>query len=170
MVDFRTSKKILVLGDSGRGNSTLSKNLSIKYNLKYIQLDDIFWKNKYTERRTDDEQIKLLKEMLTKEDNWIIEGSTRHLVSLCLESADCILHLSFKNIFIQWIYVLKRGFVRKDPLKESIDLCIHLFNKRYGLGNSRGKQSVRDMIKPFSEKVIELNSWEKINMLIDDKE
>lgn len=168
-MDISTCKRVVTLGDSGRGKSTLSKHLSGKYNLKYIELDDIFWLKKFTEKRTDEEQIGLLKDILAKENNWVIEGSTRHLVSLCLEQADCIIHLSFKNILIQWYYVLKRGFKRKDSLKESLNLCVHLFKKRYGLGNSKGKQSVRDMIKPFSEKVIELNSWEKINKLIDGK-
>ncbi|HRX44315.1 MAG TPA: hypothetical protein P5059_03645 [Candidatus Dojkabacteria bacterium] len=166
-MNINNCKKILVLGDSGRGKSTLSKKLSDKYNLRYIELDDIFWIKKFTKKRTDEEQIKLLKEILANEEDWIIEGSTRHLVSVCLEVADCILHLSFKNILMQWFYVLRRGFARKDSIKESLNLCIHLYKKRYGLGNSKGKESVRNMIKPFSEKVIELDSWEKINRIID---
>jgi len=169
-MDISTCKRILVLGDSGRGKSTLSKLLSEKYNLKYVELDDIFWVKKYTEKRTNEEQIDLLRKILGEEESWIIEGSTRHLVSQCLEPADCIIHLSFKNILIQWYYVFKRGFVRRDSLKDSFNLCIHLFKKRYGFGNSKGKQSFKDIIKPFSEKVMEINSWKKINRLIGERE
>jgi adenylate kinase family enzyme len=167
-MEIKNCKKFLILGDSGRGKSTLAQLLSKNLNIKNIELDDIFWVKKYSVRRTDEEQIELLQNILSKEDNWIIEGSTRHLVKECLKSADCILFLTFKNILSQWYHVFRRSYKRKDSLKETINLCIHLFKKRYGLGNSKGKQSLRERIEPYSEKTRKLNSWKEINSFVDN--
>jgi len=161
-------KKILIVGDAGRGKSTLAKNLSKKLGIKHFELDDIFWLKKYSIRRTNEEHIKLVMNLLDKESSWIIEGSTRHMVALCFDSADCIINLSFKNIFTQWNKIIKRNIKEKGSLKETYLFCVQVFKKRYGIGNSKGKKTIREMIIPYSDKVIELNSRKEIDNLIEN--
>jgi adenylate kinase family enzyme len=90
-MNVQNCKKILIVGDAGRGKSTLAKNLSQKLGIKHFELDDLFWLKKYSVKRTDDEQNKLVMDLLDKEYSWIIEGSTRHMVALCFDFADCII-------------------------------------------------------------------------------
>lgn len=156
-------KKFLIVGDAGRGKSTLAKKLSTKLNIKHFELDDIFWLEKYSIIRDKKEQIKLILDILNKESCWVIEGSTRYMVELCFDSADCIINLSFRSIFDQWYQIIKRNIQWKRSLKETVVFCIQVFKKRYGIGNSKGKIPVKEMLKPYSNKVIELDSWKKID-------
>ena len=42
-------KKILILGDAGRGKTTFAEKLSKKISIPYYSTDDFFWKVKFTE-------------------------------------------------------------------------------------------------------------------------
>jgi adenylate kinase family enzyme len=165
-MNIQNCKKILIVGDAGKGKSTLAKNLSQRLGIKHFELDDLFWLKKYSLRRTNEEQIKLVSDLLNKESSWVIEGSTRHMVALCFDSADCIINLSFKNIFHQWYQIIKRNIQDKRSLKETFLFCVQVFKKRYGIGNSKGKKTVKEMIMPYTDKVIELDSWKEIDSLI----
>lgn len=167
-MNIKDCKKILIVGDAGRGKSTLAKNLSKKLSIKHFELDDIFWLKKYSIKRTNEEHIKLIKDLLEKEKGWVIEGSTRHMVAQCFDSADCIINLSYPSIFNQWYHIIKRNIQRKKSFKETITFCIQVFKKRYGIGNSRGKTPIKEMLIPHSEKVITLNSWKEIDSFIEN--
>jgi len=51
-------KKILIVGDSGRGKSTFAKVLSQKLNIKQFSTDDFFWKVKYSQEANKQTSIK----------------------------------------------------------------------------------------------------------------
>jgi adenylate kinase family enzyme len=167
-MNIQNCKKILIVGDAGRGKSTLAKSLSKKLSIEHFELDDLFWLKKYSVKRTDEEHIRLVKNLLNKERDWIIEGSIRHMVALCFDSADCVIHLSFKSLFNQWYQIIKRNIQDKRPLKETYALCVQVFEKRYGIGKSKGKKTVKEMVMPYSTKLIELNSWKEIDNLLED--
>ncbi len=46
--DLGDIRRILIVGDSGRGKSTLAKSLSQKLNIKQYSTDDFFWKEKFS--------------------------------------------------------------------------------------------------------------------------
>lgn len=167
-MNISNCKRILIVGDSGRGKSTLANALSEKLNIKHVELDDLFWIEKYTKRRTDEEHIALVKDILSKEKVWIIEGSTRHMVNLCLDDADYIINLVYKSIFSQWFYIIKRDIKRGSKLKQTFILCKHLFYNRYKLGYCKDKITIMEMLTGYDSKVIELKSWKEINCFLKD--
>lgn len=167
-MDISKCKRILVVGDAGRGKSTLAKKLSVKLDLRHIELDAFFWVKKFTIRRDRDEQDEMVRKALKNEKEWVIEGTTRNMITLCVKSADCIFHLVYKDLPLQWFQIIKRGIRRKDSLKATFLLCKHVFNKKYGLGSSKGKKSIKKILNPYSQKVITLKSWKEINSFTEN--
>ncbi len=167
-MSIQNYNKILIVGDSGRGKTTLAKKLSRKLDIKYYELDNIFWIKKYTERRTDQEQISLVNKLIAKENMWIIEGTTRHMIEPCLSASDIIIHLTFKSIIEQWLYIIKRNIRSGTTLIETIELCKHVYQKRFGYGRNSTKRTVRELLRPYISKTVELRSWKEIEGFLKD--
>ena len=51
---FLLLKRINVVGTSGSGKSTFSKNIARKLNAPYIQLDELFWNPNWKESSDED--------------------------------------------------------------------------------------------------------------------
>lgn len=93
---IRNAKRILIVGDAGRGKTTLAKSLSEKLKMKHYSTDDFFWKIKFTvpnDRESSTEKITKIYD----EKNWIVEGATRHLITKGIEKADLIIYLGYKK-------------------------------------------------------------------------
>ena len=57
-------QKIYIIGPAGSGKTTLAKKLGKKYNLPILNLDDIFWKTKYTQENSPEQKQALLQKFL----------------------------------------------------------------------------------------------------------
>ncbi|NCS98843.1 hypothetical protein GW764_01515 [Candidatus Parcubacteria bacterium] len=160
-------KKIIIIGESGRGKSTLAKKLSQKTGIIHHQTDDFFWKVKYSESHPREEALEKIKYEY-KKDSWIIEGTTSWLIEPGLKKADLILFLHFKSIFHQWFSIILKSLKEKrENLRELFGLLKHVFYRRYGIGYSKGKIPQSKMIEPYKEKVIILDSFKKINDFLE---
>jgi adenylate kinase family enzyme len=155
--------KILIIGEAGRGKTTLAKKLSDKLNIPHFSTDDFFWEIKYTEPREKEHAKQLAIENYNKQ-SWIIEGTTQWLIKLGLEDSDIIIFLNFKSIFHQWFFIIKRHFSRKDEsLKSMLILLRHVFYKRFKLGYKKHSTTHRELIEPYRYKVKEFNSYKQID-------
>tara|TARA_B100000029_G_scaffold512514_1_gene609361 strand:+ start:9644 stop:9868 length:225 start_codon:yes stop_codon:yes gene_type:complete len=65
--------RINVLGTSGSGKSTFSKNLAEQLNIPYVQLDELFWKPNWTES-SDEEFFPKIEDALSP-DEWVLDGN-----------------------------------------------------------------------------------------------
>jgi adenylate kinase family enzyme len=108
--------RIRLVGGSGSGKSYLAPKLSSLLNIDFVSLDTLrydFSKNyKFSgkNRRSDDEFIRLVNEVVSK-DKWIIDGGYYFLTKNTYDSADIIIFLNpsfFKRLF----NTLKRFFKR----------------------------------------------------------
>ena len=121
------AKRIIIIGSSGGGKSTLARQLGDITGLPVIHLDKVFWNPGWVETPKDIWQEKV-KELL-KGEQWIIDGNYGGTMELRAEAADTIIYLDF-NRFICLYRVLKRriqnqGKTRPDMCegcKEKIDL------------------------------------------------
>ncbi len=157
-------KKIIIIGEAGRGKSTLAKKLSKKLNIPHFSTDDFYWETKFTIPRDKEKSLALINEQYAKNE-WIIEGTTQWLIKPALDDADMIIYLYFKNIWHQWFYISKRYFERKNThhREKLIPLLKHVFYKRYNLGYKKGAVTHTELIAPYENKVIRLSSFKQIN-------
>ena len=159
-------KKIIIIGDAGRGKTTLASRLSEKLGIKYYSTDDIYYEIKFTKPREKKEALDMVNKIY-KEDKWIVEGTSQWLLDSGLNLSDIIIYLKYNNIFSQWFTLLKRHFERKDEsFRKTLYLMRHVFYKRYGLFYKKGKLTHMEVIFPYKDKVIILSSFKDINNYI----
>lgn len=159
-------KRILIIGESGRGKSVLAHELSKKLSLPFYSTDDFFWKVKFSVPNEKEESVSKIKEVYASE-KWIVEGSSNHLFGPGLDSAEVIVNLVFGNMFQQWWSLIKRNKARKhESLKDLFNLIVYVTKKRLGIGNN--KEALKaELLKPYSDKIIVLKSFRQINSFLD---
>lgn len=81
-------RRILIIGNSGGGKSTLARRLGEKLDLPVVHLDVLFWKPGWIER-DDDEFRSRVAEALSA-DAWVCEGDFRASWDLRMPLADTI--------------------------------------------------------------------------------
>lgn len=159
--------KIIIIGDAGRGKSTLASALSKKLGIPHYSTDDYFYEIKFSKPRDKTQALDEISK-LYETKKWIVEGTTQWLLTPGLDRADKIIYLRHTNVFSQWYVLVKRFFSRKEEtFLELLGLMKHVLYKRYGLGYKKGKRTHSEVIAPYSEKVLTLSSFKEINTFLD---
>ena len=159
--------KIIIIGDAGRGKTTLASKLSEKLGVEYYSTDDFLYDIKYSVYRDKQKAINDISKIYDNE-KWIVEGSTNFLLQPGLSHADVIIYLKYRNIFSQWINIINRHFKRKDKnILRTLELMKHVFYKRFSLRYRKGQKTVSERINPYKHKVIILASFKEINNFIE---
>lgn len=163
---IKTSRRILILGDSGRGKTTLANKLSKNLDLPFYSTDDFFWKIKFTEPNSSQDMINKAKETSDLSE-WIIEGGSARMVNQIIDKADLIINLEFRNIFSQWYSIIKRNRTRdNESFMQLIDFLIYVARKRFNIGMI--KQKERDAIlEKHKNKLVRLSSYKEIDNLLN---
>ena len=156
-------KRILIVGDSGRGKSTLAKKLSEKLDIKHHSTDDFFWKVKFTVATDKATSIRNISKIYDQE-SWIVEGSTRSLIQEGIEKSDQIIHLIHPSLVSQFWTLFKRKLKRNEETwMNLLGLYKHLIMKRFKFGEQKGKISLDEMLEPFIQKIVKLKSFKEID-------
>lgn len=164
--DISKYKKILVIGESGRGKSDLAYKLSKKLSLPFYSTDDFFWKVKFSEPNDKEESKNKIREVYITE-KWIMEGSSTHLFRLGLDSSEVIINLVFGNIFQQWWSLIQRNRTRKhESLKDLCKFIVYVTRKRFGIGNNKEELKAK-LLEPYVDKIIILKSFKEIDAFVD---
>ncbi len=158
--------KIIITGDACRGKSALATKMADKLGIPHYSTDDYFYEVKFTKIRDRQESIEQISKVYENQ-KWIVEGTTERLIAPGLDSADLIIHLQFKNIFYQWVLLLRRHLGRgNESFIGILELLRHAFYKRYSLGYRKGKVTVGEFIAPYKNKTITLSSFKEIDNFI----
>jgi len=156
-------KKILILGEAGRGKTTLGKKLSEKFNIPFHDTDDYFWKTKYTEPANKEESEIAVNKIYDTEE-WVMSGSTRRLIMYGIEKADVIFLLKFRNILYQYYFIIKRSISREEEkLIDLWNLLKHVTYKKYKKGYGSHTPPLEELVSEYKKKVIEFHSFKEIN-------
>lgn len=87
---LRTAKRVLVVGCSGGGKSTLSLKISESFDLEYFSYDrDVRWLPGW-QVRDRDEQRQIVAD-LVRRDRWVMDGTTVSTFDLRLPRADLLI-------------------------------------------------------------------------------
>jgi adenylate kinase family enzyme len=166
----RPLNRILIVGDAGRGKSSLASKISQKLGIPHYSTDNFYYEVKFSKLRDRQESIDAISRIFQNE-RWIVEGTTRHLILSGLDSADIIIHLRFKNIPTQWLVLIKRYIERSGEVTENLGgllkLMKHVLYKKYHLRHRKGKLTPTEIIEPHQHKVITLSSFKEIDRFID---
>ncbi len=161
--DISKYKRILIIGESGRGKSVLAHKLSKKLSLPFYSTDDFFWEIKFSKPHDREGSKIKIKEVYATE-KWIMEGSSTHLFRPGLDSAEIIINLVFGNIFQQWWSLIRRNRTRKH---ESLSKhMVYVTRKRFGIGNNKEKLKA-ELLKTYTNKIIVLKSFKEIDSFLN---
>jgi len=160
--------RILIIGESGRGKTTLSKRLHEILGIPSHSTDDFYWKVKFTERNNKEESIKNIFTTVYSTDSWIVEGSSTHLWRGGLDASDLIVHLGFKNIFQQWVTLIQRNKKRDyESFLDLIKLLTYVTRKRFNLGYKKEVEN-KSLLEPYGYKIKRLRSYREINDFVEE--
>lgn len=162
--------KIFITGISGSGKTYLSKKLSEKYNISTFDLDDIYFKKKYIEKRLPEEAEKILSKKLENLDNWIFEGIYHDWIGELLKKSDRIVWIDLNKNLVSW-RIFKRFFKRRKEYKESFWNMLSLirFQRQYRKIRNGKELSFFDIhskvLLPYKSKVIKIQNKEDLENL-----
>lgn len=111
------AKRVLVIGSSAGGKSTLSRRIAATFDLRYISLDrDVRWLPGWTVR--DRGEQRMLTEQFVAMDRWVIDGTNVSSLDLRAPRADLVIWMRPHRMRAMW-QLAKRvwgsyGKVRED--------------------------------------------------------
>ena len=101
--------KINIIGTSGSGKSTFSKQIAQKLNIPHIELDALFWKENWTP--SSDQEFFTKIEKAINCENWVLDGNYDRTQDLKWEKVDKIIFLDLPFYLILF-RIIKRSFIR----------------------------------------------------------
>lgn len=100
-----TLARVVVVGTSGSGKSTMARALASKLGLAHIELDALHWEANWTEAQPD-----VLRERVARAvgaARWVVDGNYTHLRDLVWERADTVVWLDFARHVVMRRVVLR---------------------------------------------------------------
>lgn len=114
--------KIVIIGASGAGKSTIARKLgSILTINRVVHLDRIFWQRGWKEKPRDERICTL--ERVAGERQWIIEGTYFSSAEPRLQAADTIIFLDIFPLLCLWRIVLRHWKYRGCPRRDLPEGC-----------------------------------------------
>lgn len=101
--------RIYIIGPVGSGKTTLSKQLSKKYNIEKYELDKIVWDDDNGNTKRTDEEISKLFNSIIKNKSWIIEDVGRKKFIDGIKNADITYYIDlpkttiYKRCICRWL-------------------------------------------------------------------
>ena len=107
-------KRIVVIGSTGSGKTTLGAALAKKLNATVCDLDDLHWMPDWVER--DDGKFRDLVERVAAGDRWVVTGNYSVARDRLWPRADTIVWLDYS--FLRTAYQLLRRTIRRSSTGE----------------------------------------------------
>ena len=102
-------KRIVVIGTTSSGKSTLAKNLADKLSLDFIELDALYWEPNWKE--APDEVFRARVDHATKSECWSLAGNYKDVRDIIWPRAEVIIWLDYSLWTIFW-QLTHRTFTR----------------------------------------------------------
>jgi len=102
-------KKIVIMGSTGAGKTTLATQMSIVLGIQFIELDALFWQEGWSGKQKDEFQ-QCVRAAIDRE-SWIVDGNYESARQIIWREADTLVWLdySFSLIFFR---LIKRILIR----------------------------------------------------------
>jgi adenylate kinase family enzyme len=93
-------RRIVVVGTTGCGKSTLAENLARRLHIPHIELDALHWKPGWKE--SDREITRSRVENIVRSDTWVIDGNYGFLRDILWSRAQALVWLDYSLPLIFW--------------------------------------------------------------------
>ena len=97
-INFNKIKKILIIGGTGMGKSTLADNIGKQLDLPICHIDAIHFKENWIERDVK-ERDEIIRRKIN-EPKWILDGLYKSTLKESIEKADLVVILWFSKLSI----------------------------------------------------------------------
>ncbi|MGK9055112.1 AAA family ATPase [Neorhizobium petrolearium] len=98
---LRQADRILVIGCSGGGKSTLSQKIARRFGLGYISIDrDVLWLPGWVQREKG-EQLRLIRELIAQ-DRWIMDGTNTSTFDIRVPRSDLVIWVHMPRLLCVW--------------------------------------------------------------------
>ena len=98
-------EKIIIIGASGSGKSTVARQLSAWWDIPVVHLDKLSWKEGWI--RASNEEFDSLVEQELAKDKWIMDGNFPRTLKRRMDACDTVIYLDYPLWFCIF-RVLKR--------------------------------------------------------------
>ena len=102
-------KRIVIVGTTSSGKSTLAKQLADKFNYDFIELDALNWEPNWTP--APQEIFKERVDKATQAEKWVVAGNYSKVRSIIWPKAELIIWLDYSLWRIFW-QLTRRTFIR----------------------------------------------------------
>jgi adenylate kinase family enzyme len=102
-------QRVVVIGVTSSGKSTLAEKLAKCFNLNYIELDALHWEPNWQEAPR--EVLRARVEAATKAEKWIVAGNYHIVRDLIWPKADAVIWLDYPLSTVLW-QLTRRTFAR----------------------------------------------------------
>ena len=93
-------KRIVVVGVTSSGKSTLAEKLAERFNLNYIELDALHWEPNWQGAPLQIFRARV--EKATQAEKWIVAGNYRTVRDLIWPKAEAVIWLDYPLLIILW--------------------------------------------------------------------
>jgi adenylate kinase family enzyme len=141
-------KRILVIGTSGSGKSSLAERLSKRLNLPFFASDHFYWEPGWKTALA--EKVRQQVSEVVSREAWVLDGNFDDERDLVWKQADCIVWLdySFMTIFRQIVLRNFRWTMTQQPTWSGNKMTLQ-----------RAISGIRHAVKSYSEKKQNYLRW-----------
>jgi adenylate kinase family enzyme len=114
-------RRVLVIGSSGAGKSTVAIRLGKLLDLEVNHLDKFYWRPGWIES-SPDEWLQTVTDLVNR-DSWIIDGNYGGTLELRLQKCDTIVFLDMPRLLCLWRIVKRYVRYRRDVRPDITEGC-----------------------------------------------
>ena len=151
-------KKVLIIGISGTGKTTLAKKLSASLRIPAFYLDTYIWKDNWVEASQPELEEKIKK--ILPLDSWIMEGFISPCAELKLERASTVLYLDYSG-WRALLGGLRRWWQYRGRVRPEMPAgCVEKLDWKYlkVIFKKMERPEIETAIANFANKIVRLKS------------
>lgn len=158
-------QRVMVIGSSGSGKSTISRKLAKRYRLPLVHLDHHFWQPGWVQ--PSDEQWRRQVGDLISEEHWLHDGNYSSTMALRLQRADLVVFLDMSRSRCLW-RVLVRFLLGRQDIPGCGDRIRWRFLRYIWQFPRRSRPRVLDRLTDFDGEVVRLRRPREVQRFLAD--